>query len=263
MKKTPKKITFVAAAVVFAGLVTHTAVHGAGMPWAQQAAELNTPVVIVSSVFPPGGHQDVYRSVILTGKIIYQGGKPAAGIAVAAQCQNAEFLKFAEAHQKQSTVGGHGFIPATREQQEGSWNNAVSRSDGTYVLPVVANIPYNVMAFDHTGKWVAAAREGVQGQKNTTVKVPVLMLTAGSLVEGSVTDTAGLPMPGADVSSYDPHRPASSAAVDFVKTDPQGRYRLRVAPGVCQVYTGNGQGNSSQNITVGARQVVTLNLKCP
>ena len=70
-------------------------------------------------------------------------------------------------------------------EQEESWNNTVSKPDGSYTLPVGAGFPYNVMVFDTTGKWIAAAVEGVSGVKGATVPVPALTLTHGGLLTGN------------------------------------------------------------------------------
>ncbi len=93
--------------------------------------------------------------------------------------------------------------------------------------------------------------------------MPDLILTKGAIIRGTVTNPLSQPVPGAGVAVYDPARPQSSAAVDGVKADPNGHYRLRVAPGSCCVYRNDGHGNASENITVSAGEVATVDLKTP
>ena len=150
--------------------------------------------------------------------------------------------------------------------QEETWNNAVTRSDGTYTLPIGNDLPYNVMVYDNTGKWVAAALAGVQGQKNATIHTANLVLTEGAIIQGTVTDTAGHPVIGqaGTVSTYNPSRPNSSAGCDSVAADSHGHYRIRVAPGTCMVYTADGgTGFKEKTVTVAPGDVKTVNLVTP
>ena len=150
-----------------------------------------------------------------------------------------------------------------KQEQEWSWNNSVSKPDGSYELPVAPDTLYNVMVLDTTGKWVAAAIERIQGQKNRTVIVPALVLTQGGLVTGTVKDGSGKPVAGVSVCSYGLHRPASSAACLAAKTDAAGRYRLRVAPGLSRVYLGAGSGNASQEVEVADGEIKTVEFAAP
>ncbi len=241
-------------AVGLTGLATYTVVRGDALrkaPRASVGGGLDSPVPTPDETLPPGGQKDAYRNVVLVGKVRYEDGKAAGGVQVGAQIQH---------NAMSSWPAG----AASAQMSEESWNNAVSRPDGTYTLPVGANIPYNVMVLDTTGKWVAAAAEGVSGQKDATVTVPDLVLTKGALVTGSVTDGSGKPVAGAAVMSYGPHRPATSASVIVALTDQAGRYRLRVATGLSRVYisqavTGGGRPDASQNVETAAGETKTVN----
>ena len=138
-----------------------------------------------------------------------------------------------------------------------SWNNTVSKPDGSYELPVGGDIPYNVMVFDTTGKWVAAL-EGKSGTQNSTVNLPDLVLTRGALVIGRVT-RFGVAIPRTAVQSYGPHRLATTPATIHAYTDLSGHYRLRVAPGTSRVYV----GNESHDVTVSAGEIKTVDFVTP
>ena len=247
---------------------------------AQQQREnvmlLNAPVPSPDAVLPPPEAKDADRNVVLTGKVLHEDGRPAGGIQVGAQIQNK-----ARGGLMQQLVALHARLGAPQNQplriskqdQKWSWNNAVSKPDGSYELPVSADLPYNIMVFDTTGKWVAAAVEGASGARNTTVEVPDLILTKGSLVVGRVTDRFGVPVPNVVVQSYGPHRPATTAATIGAVTDLSGHYRLRVSPGQSQVYVGyvtSGSGTPRQNVkmtsrdvAVAARRVETVDFVAP
>ena len=139
----------------------------------------------------------------------------------------------------------------------------MSHADGSYQMPVGANIPYNVIVYDASGKWIAAAAEGVSGAPNSTIPVHDLILTKGSLVVGRVTTGFGIPVPNTMVQSYGPHRPATTAATIGAMTDLSGRYVLRVAPGPSRIYVGNGMKEASQDATVAPGEIVTVNLVGP
>jgi hypothetical protein len=78
-------------------------------------------------------------------------------------------------------------------------------------------------------------------------------LIPGVLIEGSVADNAGKPVADVYVGVYGPAHPRSSAWVQSEKTDAQGRYRLRVPPGMQYVYIADGRYTAEpQDIEVAA-----------
>jgi len=145
----------------------------------------------------------------IAGRVVFEGGKPAKGIGVMAQGQH----------------------------DNPGWSQAMTSADGSYRLSSLAAGIYNVMVDDPAGRWVAAAREGVNLGKAQSTSVHDLTLTSGAMIEGTVTDSdTGKSLPGASIGSYGPHRPRSSAAIIGTHTDEKGHYRLRVAPGKSYVY---------------------------
>jgi len=266
MKIAQLKTVVVAAAVVLAGSASYTVVRGSAANAAGQAADLNKPVSTEGSSLPPGSPPDAYLNAILVGKVRYEDGRPAAGVQVFAQIQNDAMMKLLDALRPPAGATNSGPIPVPKKEREQSGNYAVTKPDGTYTLPVGADIPYNIMVIDNTGLWVTPAAEGVSGRQHTATNVPDLVLTKGAIVEGVVTNNLGLPVSGAGVASYGPHRPSSSAAVTFTNTDQAGHYRLRVAPGRNRIYTVGVPSKSNsqyvaQDVTVAAGEVSTVNLK--
>lgn len=266
MKIAQIKAAAVVAAVALAGTATYTIVRADAAHTARQAADLNRPVSTGGSTLQQGNPPDAYLNAILAGKVRYGDGRPAAGVQVYAQMQNAAMMKMFDALKQPAGTANSGPTRAPKKEQEQSGNYAVSMPDGTYTLPVGAGMPYNVIVIDNTGLWVAAAAEGVSSRQHTTANVPDLVLTKGAIVEGIVTNNLDLPIVGAAVASYGPHRPDSSAATIGAETDMTGHYRLRVAPGHCRVYTVGipSRFNSlyvGKEVGMAAGEVRTVNLK--
>src|SRR5207237_7216385 len=95
---------------------------------------------------------------------------------------------------------------------------------------------YNVAAEDPSQQRVAAADEGIAAKVGQTVQALDLVMTPGAIVEGTVTDArSGKLLRAAQVVSIGPALPASSAMTLATMVDPNGRYRLRVAPGRNQI----------------------------
>jgi uncharacterized GH25 family protein len=148
----------------------------------------------------------------LSGRVVYEDGSPAAGVAVMAQAKDLE-----------ATAWG--------------WAEAATTADGSYQLTGLPDGVFNIFVEESSGEWVAAALERVAASAPRAVELPDLILTRGAIIEGTVTDmTTGEPLPGVCMGSYGPHRPMSSAAIISDYTDGHGRYQLRVAPGHSYVY---------------------------
>lgn len=248
------KVAVGAAALLVAGTAAYGIAHRIS-----EAVSVDDPIPLPHSALQAPGTKDAVRNVILRGRVRYEDGKPASGVQVGAQIQNNALLKQSDALRARLGISRSGTVQYPKKEQEESWNNAVSRPDGTFDLPVGADIPYNVMMFDKTGKWVAAAIQGVSGAQNSIVNLPDLVLTKGCLVIGKVTDRFGMSAPFAVVGSYGPDRPETTAASGFAMTDLSGHYRLRVAPGKTRVYLENVSQN--QNVELMPGQITTLNFR--
>ncbi len=279
-----KTIGAVAAATVVAGGAAVKIVQGHLVP--DPKIELSTPTIGQDQesikYFPPPAPVDAYRNVVITGKLVYENGRPAAGVAVAAQVQDTAMEQLDKADAKQPALKTDNGFYASRLTQEDSWNNAVTRADGTYILPVGNGLPYNVMAFDSTGKWVASAVQGVKGGKESTVRAANMVFTQGAIIQGTETNSKGQPITantlvkygsgqmakGSSIGVIDQARPNSSAAVDSVLIDNTGHYRIRVTPGVCRVYvmdngTLQNHPGSDKTVTVAPGEIKTVNLQVP
>jgi|GEM_PF-5255234 len=147
----------------------------------------------------------------LTGRVLYEDGKPAEGVHVSAQSQNFEPLNV-------------------------QWAESVSGADGSFSLNGLSDTVYNVTVSAPKNEWVAAARENVVGKAGQTVAFKDFILVKGALIEGQVTDESGQPIKGVSIGGHGPHRPASSSMIASATTDEKGFYRLRVMPGGNQVY---------------------------
>ncbi len=274
-----KTIGAVAAATVVAGGAAVKIVQGHPVP--DPKIELSTPTIGQDQesikYFPPPAPVDAYRNVVITGRLVYADGRPAAHVAIGAQEQNQAMLQAEEAQSNGNRTKSN-----FNEEQEQSWNNAITRADGTYILPVGNGLPYNVMAFDSTGKWVASAVQGVKGGKESTVRAANMVFTQGAIIQGTETNSKGQPITvntlvkygsgqmakGSSIGVIDQARPNSSAAVDSVLIDNTGHYRLRVTPGVCRVYvmdngTLQNHPGSDKTVTVAPGEIKTVNLQVP
>ena len=163
MKIVQMKVIASVAAMALVGSATYAIVRGDTSPPAQggwKGLNLNGPIPSPKETLPPGGKMDNYRNVLLVGKVRYEDGRPAGGVLIGAQLQSKALWSLMDSVPK--TVKKYGTHSAVSEE---SWNNAQSGPDGSYTLPVGANLPYNVMVLDNTGKWVAAALEGVLGEQ--------------------------------------------------------------------------------------------------
>jgi hypothetical protein len=185
---------------------------------------------------PPSKPIIARPGAVIAGRVRFGSGSPAPEVTVFAQVMD----------------GGEG------------WASATSGADGGYRLESLPSGSYNVMADDKSGRWVAAALEGVGATEGETTSAPDLVLTAGAIVTGEVTNAAtGGPIAGVYVGSYGPHRPRSSAAIIGADTDERGRYRLRVAPGESYVYVSGAppeylRPEQGVTVTVAAGATATL-----
>ena len=262
MKFVQIKLAAGAAALLIAGTATYVLAQTGYTKPSQDTISLAEPINAGPTGFTPGGAKDVggakdaVRNVLLTGRIRYEDGRPAGGVQIDAHMQNKSIQDKVAAMKRQGVTGTHNW---TKQEQEESWNETLSKSDGSYTLPVGANISYNVIVSDTTGKWVAAAVEGASGPQNSTVKLSDLILTHGAIVTGMITNTIGRPQPGVYVCSYGPSCPRTTAAAITVPADSSGRYQLRVAPGVSNIYVSSGP-DGDKTVTVAAGTVQTVDL---
>ena len=177
----------------------------------------------------------------IAGRVVFENGKPAKGIYV-----------FAQGTEPRASMG---------------WSEDTTSPDGSYRLSSLEAGVFNVMADEASGAWVAAADEGVTVQPGQTVKAADIVLTAGAMVTGTVTDEeTGKALEGVYVGSHGPHRPRSSAAIIGAESDKQGRYRLRVAPGKSYIYIsgpprGYVRAEQGVDVKVGKGQTRTLNFR--
>jgi len=216
-------------------------------------------------------------AAVLMGRVVYEDGRPAANIRVGAQIQNKAQSKMTYASQGQLLLPSGVILPLpsgaarpTPDQvRQFSWGEAVTGPDGAYRLTGLTEAPYNVAvlpltpkAIDDSDPFAAAAVEGASAVEGKAVALRDLVLTPGGLVSGRVTDASGKPLAGVFVGSYGPSRPASSAMVVSARTDADGRYQLRVAPGSSRVYLGDERWKAQDaTLTVAKGETKTANFQ--
>jgi len=173
----------------------------------------------------------------ITGKVVYEEGKPAAGVWVFAQ--------------------------SLRRQPMGQ-GEAVTGQDGAYRVDSLPPGEYTITVTDRGREWVAAAREGVAVAEAATQAVPDVVLNPGATIEGTVTDAdTGAPVVGAYLYGTGPSRPTGGL---YAETDGKGRYQLRVAPGQNAVSVSADSGGylspeREEQVTVAKGETATVNFQ--
>ena len=133
----------------------------------------------------------------LTGRVLYEDGRPAAGI----------------------PVRGEG--PPMRLP------GAVTGADGRYSIGSIPEGDYQVIASPSSSEFPAACHDRIAVTEGGTTEVPDLVLTTGGFVEGLVVEAeTGEPVEGATISAGHLPMPGTVAS-----TDDRGRYRLHVQAG--------------------------------
>lgn len=233
---------------------THYVFADGRVRWVPDGEEVSFSAA--SAPVPPAGvNVRPLGTAVLTGRVVYEDGRPAANIRVGAQIQNGAQLKMSYASQGQVMLLPSGITlplpsgaarPTPDQVRQFSGGEAVTGPDGTYRLTGLTEALYNVAvlpldpkAIDNSDPFVATAVEGASAAEGKTVALRDLVLTPGGLVSGRVTDMAGKSLAGIFVGSYGPSRPASSAMIISARTDANGRYQLRVAPGSSRIYLGD------------------------
>ena len=84
--------------------------------------------------------------------------------------------------------------------------------------------------------YVFAARESSRTRVGETLELGETRAQAGFEIGGTVRDTTGQPIGGAQIGVYGPRRPASSAAVDSATSDKDGKWKLRTLAGPNKIY---------------------------
>ncbi len=215
------------------------------------SATLNTSSSSTKTASPP-----IYIAPkgtgLITGRVTYEGGQPAAGIIVVANMQNNAYLNLTMPYMAQhggtirdktgKIIGTSYEGPPPPGSEEVVTVFAATAADGTYRLSGVTSAPYNIFAAPHgttrntflqkPWDWVAPANEGIVAQEGNSVAVPDLVLTHGALLQGRVVEAAtGRPLQGIIVKAHGPERPTSSGETLTTVTNKDGRYTLHVAPG--------------------------------
>ncbi|MDB5313540.1 MAG: Regulatory sensor-transducer, BlaR1/MecR1 family [Gemmataceae bacterium] len=157
---------------------------------------------------------------VITGRVVDRvTGKPAAGVLVSAR-------------------GVGRLVPAqgTQANWTPSWHQMRTAADGTYRLPSLTAGKYTLWA-DAPDR-ACAALDSLAVEAGKTYAAPDLALVEGGWLEGRLVDVqTGNPVHGTKIEQmcvglYGPSRPKFGGDCQSGAVDDQGRFRLRVAPGI-------------------------------
>lgn len=146
-----KALTGVAAVMLVGGIAytVATVARAEAAKSAQRQREnvmlLDASVPSPDAALPPPGAKDADRNVVLMGRIRHEDRTPAGGIQIGAQVQNKAMMQQFDALRARLGTPLGQTLQVPKQEQEWRWNNTVSKPDGSYALPVAANIPYNVI----------------------------------------------------------------------------------------------------------------------
>jgi len=159
----------------------------------------------------------------IAGKVVYENGKPAVGVLV------------------EVFVSGSG--------------NAIAatKAGGSYVLQSLSAGQATVTAMDRSGKWVSSSVGDLTTVEGKTIDAPNIVLSAGAIIEGTVTDEAtGKPRPGIEIMVGGPQGSWMTAGGARTASDKNGHYRVRVGPGKnrIQLFNSDGFGRPEPQIGV-------------
>ena len=130
------------------------------------------------------------------------------------------------------------------------WFQARTNAEGKYTLTVKPD-RYNIWAEKH--ERIAIAVNSVRTTSGETVDGADIRLVRGAIVYGNVIGVGEEEQSanGLHVAHYGPARPRSGAAVTFTTVNPDGTYRLRVAPGNNYLYVMGGSGSIQVDVKDG------------
>ncbi len=159
----------------------------------------------------------------LSGRVTFSGtGEAVVGVPVHAQ----------EAHGSDGS-GGSG------------WGMVVTDKDGNFTIGQLTRGNYNVNADLGTKwgqDWASVAYDSTPIKPGQSKSGMNIKLIKGGLIVGVVKFSDGKPIINTHVGVYGPARPQSGAWVQNTLTDKDGKYSLRVPPGVNHVYLQGGPG---------------------
>lgn len=184
--------------------------------------------------------RQVFAGATVAGRIRSPDGKPVAGMTVYA--------------------GG-----------PSSSRSTTTGADGSYQVAGLGTTTARVLVQDPARSWVASVVRGLRTQLGAVTRVPDIILTRGSLLQGHVVNAVtGVAVPGASLTAhFDSVKDAyGNGNFAFANSDAQGRYALRVLPGSGTLevrdYMPAGAGHLPQDhlpYTIGNGQRATLTIR--
>lgn len=173
---------------------------------------VNDPRFVIANIHTTAGSAQPTTTVrpgaILTGRVVTEDDKPAAGISI-----------FAE---RQDDI--HRII------------SAKTTADGSYRLTGLSNGTYNITVDVPDGSKVARPIEGQIAREGKTTKLPDIKLMSGGIIKGEVRNKkTGQPISGIQIIVHNMENPRNRTLIIGSLTDDKGRYSIRVVPGENQV----------------------------
>jgi protocatechuate 3,4-dioxygenase beta subunit len=176
---------------------------------------------------------------VITGRVLYENGRPASGVGVTAAMPTREQQRLRGSPNFFDHPGWHASASPAQKQEARNigkkwlrlqWTSVKTAQDGSYRLTGLTSASYIVFAPRATG-WAGASISSVTAREKGSVRAPDLILTRGAIIQGKITDKlTGKPLPGVYIGNHGPHSPFDVAPV-FTQTDKRGHYRMRVAAG--------------------------------
>jgi beta-lactamase regulating signal transducer with metallopeptidase domain len=200
-----------------------------------------TPTPTPVRLPPPPGKGE------MTGRVVDEQGQPVSGIPIFAQMQQkAQWVIMQGAGLDYSNGSEPGWSQKWDSILGVLSARAITQTDGSFRLMGLTTAPYNLSVLTSDGSfgsktpgdWVAPSVEGAWAKDGQVVRrsQPIIM-TRGNLISGRVVDKAtGRPLAGINFGSNGPQLPESVDSVIGATSDAQGRFTLRVAPGVTSLY---------------------------
>lgn len=143
-------------------------------------------------------------------------------------------------------------VPIRAAGAEPGMADRITHTDmaGMYILKDIIVGPYVAMVGDtwewhEIFAWRAPAQEGIHVKANNVYTGVDFSLTPGAFVEGQVTDgDTGEPVVGIQIQVYDATHPPTQGMGHWLKTDTNGHYRFRVAPGQVGIFANSSNTGS-------------------
>jgi len=155
-------------------------------------------------------------------------------------------------------LGAQGSRPTDIE----GWGLGVTDQEGQFTIHRLLPGSYNVIVdfgYRAQPRYTAVAKQDVKVAAKANVPNQNFELIPGVVVTGTVRTMGGKPIPRAEVSFYSLAHPITTAWVQSVLADENGKYQLRVPAGEINIYLSDGTSESTvTKVDEGRANVIDL-----